>query len=205
MLASEIITKFELQVSDVTELSTSEELSILNRIYQRVCSDRQWEFLKTPAGGTMSGSGINGFYITIPTDFAFFAENSKYADDSSKIIFIGTNYTPYSIVNFSDRRQYKDITGYAYLDLANGKIYFTGTPESTTYEYDYIKFPATLTASDTPVIPARFQDILIYGMATENDVLQLSPKATSYAPENNALYQNYLTDMAFYNSQLQLN
>lgn len=209
--ATQLITTFELQVSDTTELSTSEELSILNRIYQRICGDRAWEFLKTNATGTMSGSGSGGYYITVPSDFAFFYENNNYTENNvanqsntaPKVIFVGSNYTPYQIINYGDRIQYRNRNGYCYLDLANSKIYFTGTPESTTYSMDYIKVPATLTASDTPVIPTRFQDMIVYGMATENDVLQLSPKATSYAPENRALYNQYMLDMQLWDANLQ--
>lgn len=209
--STELIIKFELQVSDVTELSTSEELILLNRIYQRVCSDRPWEFLKTSTLGTMSGSGVDGYYITTPSDFAFFYENMNWTDNaysteinqSPKAIFVGTSNTPYLIVNFADRRQYLGKTGYAYLDLANNKIVFTGTPVSTTYSMDYIKFPATLTADTSPIFPERFQDVLVYGMATENEVMQLSEKAKSYAPENAGLYQSYLDDMALWNANLQ--
>ncbi len=208
--ATEIITTFEAIVDDVTELSTSEELALLNRIYFRVCTERPWEFLKTNATGTMSGSGSDGYYVTIPSDFAFFSENFQYTNNaispqtnaSPKIIFIGSVKTPYQIVNYSDRRQYLGSAGYAYLDLANSKIVFTGTPVYTTYDFDYIKVPATLTGSDTPAIPTRFQSILAFGMAVENDIMQLSPKAQSYAPENQAKYNAYLTDMCYWNSQL---
>jgi len=210
MIASEIITNFELQISDITELSTSEEYIVMNRVYQRVCSDRAWEFLKTALTGTLLGSGIDGFYITVPTDFSFFYDNYNWTDNSiavqlnanPRVIYIGTNKAPYQVVNYSDRYKYLGNGGYCYLDLANNRIVFTGIPIATTYFMDYIKFPATLTASDTPVIPNRFQDILVYGMAVENDIVQLSPKAKSYAPENQALYENYLADLALWNAQL---
>jgi len=210
--ATEIITRFELQVSDITELSTSEELYVLNRVYNKVCGDRPWEFLKTPASGTMSGSGVDGYYITVPDDFAFFSPNYAYTDNAIStqqnavpvVIFVGSNYSPYKVVNFSDRRQYLGQTGFAYLDLANSKIYFTGTPVSTTYSFDYIKVPTALTASDTPVIPTRFQDILVFGMAVDDAIIQLSPKATSYAPENQIKYDSMLLDLAYWNSQLNL-
>jgi hypothetical protein len=158
----------------------------------------------------MLGSGIDGFYITVPSDFAFFIENYQYTNNaispqtnaSPKVIFISTAKNPYQIVNYSDRRQYLGSTGYAYLDLANSKIVFTGTPTSTSYDFDYIKVPAVLTASDTPAIPTRFQSILPFGMAVENDIMQLSPKATSYSPENQAKYNSYLLDMASWNANL---
>lgn len=208
--ATELITIFELQVNDVTELSTSEELMLMNRIYQRVCSDRPWEFLKTSETGTLLGSGTDGFYITIPSDFGYFYENFQWTDNAispqlnsnPKVIYIGTVKTPYQIVNYSDRYKYLGSTGYCYLDLANNKIVFTGVPLSTTYYMDYIKVPATLTGASTPVIPTRFQEVLIYGMAAENEIIQLSPKAKSYAPENLTLYNQYLADMALWNSRL---
>lgn len=210
MTASELITIFELQVNDVTELSTSEELVLMNRIYQRVCSDRPWEFLKTYTTGTMSGSGVDGFYITTPSDFGYFSENYNWTDNAissqlnsnSKVIYIGTNKTPYQIVNYSDRYKYLGNAGHCYLDMANSKIVFTGIPVSTTYYMDYIKVPAVLTGGSTPVIPTRFQEVLVYGMAAENEIIQLSPKAKSYAPENLTLYQQYLADMALWNSRL---
>lgn len=210
--ATEIITSFELQVSDITELSTSEELYVLNRVYQKVCSARPWEFLKTPATGTMSGSGVDGYYVTMPSDFAFFSPNYSYTDNTIStqensapvVIFIGTSYTPYKVVNYSDRRQYLGQTGYAYLDYANSKIVFCGTPVSTTYSFDYIKVPATLIGASTPVIPTRFQDIIVYGMAVDDAILQLSPKATSYASENQAKYDSMMLDLAYWNSQLNL-
>jgi len=211
--ATEIITNFELQVSDVTELSSSEELYILNRVYNKVMSSRPWELLKTPASGTMLGSGVDGFYVTVPSDFAFFSPNYQYTNNTLSaqnnaapvMIFIGTNYSPYQVVNFSDRRQYLGSTGYAYLDLANNKIVFTGTPVSTTYSFDYIKAPIALTAGATPIIPTRFQDVLVYGMAVDNEIIQMSPKATSYAQENQAKYDSMVLDMAYWNAKLILN
>ena len=210
MIASDLILLFESIVDDVTELSISEELALLNRIYFRVCTERPWEFLKTNTTGSMSGSGTDGYYVTVPSDFAFFVENYQYTNNaispqtnaSPKVIFVGTAKTPYQIVNYSDRRQYLGSAGYAYLDLANSKIVFTGTPVATTYDFDYIKVPASLTGSDTPAIPTRFQSILPFGMAVENDIMQLSPKAQSYAPENQARYNAYMLDLQYWNSLL---
>lgn len=214
MTATEIIKSFELQVGDITELSDFEELSILNRVYQKVCSDRPWIFLRTPATGAVL-SDATGSYITMPSDFAFFAENTQYTNNAissgnnadAKAIFIVANnsYNPYQIVNYADRRQYFNKGGYAYLDYVNSIIRFTKPPINGTYEFDYIKVPANLTAASIPVIPNRFQDVLVYGMATQNDILQLSPKATSYFAENQSLYNQYITDIAYWNANMLLN
>ena len=118
---------------------------------------------------------------------------------------MGTDRTPYKIVNFSDRRKYLGNLGYAYLDLANSKIVFTGTPTLTAYSFDYISVPTALVAGTSPVIPTRFQDIIPYGMAAENDIMHQSPKAESYMRENQARYDQYLIDLAYWNAQLILN
>jgi hypothetical protein len=207
-----IITKFELQVSDVTELSTSEEYGVLNRVYNKVCNYRPWEFLKKSSSGAIL-QDADGYYITTPTDFAYFAENNQATNNtispqnnaSPKVIFIGTKYAPYQIVNWSDRRQYKDYTGVAYLDVVNGKIRFTNTPEAFTYEFDYIMVPPVLVVGASPLTPERFDDVYHFGMAVEDSIMQLSPKATSYAQENQAKYQSMLDDISYWNSQLIMN
>lgn len=212
MTTTEIITLFELVVDDVTELSTSEETALVNRIYNRICNGHVWEFLKTNATGSIL-SDADGYYITLPDNFAFFVENNQYTDNSigvnnnasPKVVFVGTNYQRYQIVNYSDRRQYRNKDGYCYLDLANSKIRFTYTPVAFTYDFDYCKVPATLTAATSPVFPARFHEMIAYFMATENDVLQLSPKATSYKDDNTVIARNYLLDMKHWNSMLILN
>lgn len=204
-----IITNFELQVSDVTELSTSEELMVLNRVYNKVCDARPWEFLKTQASGSILSDATSS-YITLPTNFNYFSENNQYTDNSispqnnasPRVVFVGTNYSPYQVVNFGDRRQYRNQDGYCYLDLAGGKIRFFVTPQQSTYEFDYIKIPTALVAGADPETPARFDDIYEYAMAVEDSILQLSPKATSYKDENERLYANRMADMAYYNANL---
>lgn len=209
MTSDTIITQFELQVSDVTELSTSEEYVVLNRVYNKICNFRPWEFLKTSASGSIL-SDADGFYITAPTDFAYFANNHNNTEDyigtdTPKVIFIGSNYEPYTIVNWSDRRQYRNKSGYAYYDIGAGEIRLTGaTIVATTYEFDYIKTPTALATSLSPIFPARFHDILVYGMAVDNEIIQMSPKATSYVADNQAKYQGIFDDMSYWNANLQM-
>lgn len=208
MTSDTIITQFELQVSDLTELSTAEEYVVLNRVYNKICNFRPWEFLKKSASGTIL-SDSEGYYITAPSDFAYFANNHNNTEDyistdTPKVIFVGTNYDPYMIVNWSDRRQYRNKSGYAYYDIAQGKIRFTGTPVSTTYEFDYVSIPTALVAGASPIFPSRFHDILVYGMAIDDAIIQMSPKATSYAAENQAKYQGIFDDMSWWNANLMI-
>lgn len=219
MLTSAIITQFERQVDDITELSSAEELTLANRVYLRICRDRGWEWLKKPAAGSIVLDGTTGlYYIAIPSDFAMFAPNADETENFTEnqsgkapmVIFVGSKFTKYQIVNFSERRQYRNRPGFAYLDFANSKIWLTDptAPYELTYEFDYIKVPVDLTLSTAPAVPAQFAqpmaDAIMYGMATENDVLQLSDKAKSYLKENNAFYEKTMLDMQYMNANLQL-
>lgn len=219
--AEDIIVSFELQVNDITELSSDEELEILNRVYLQTCNDRDYEFLKKEASGSIS-TDANGAFITLPTDFSHIPVNNNYTDNSigidnnaaPKVIFIvnGNTLLPYQVINWSDRRQYIGRSGYAYVDLTynlttypNGILRFTGgtagIPPYTSYTYDYIKVPPLLAVGDYPLMPGKFHDMLVFKMATENDVLQLSPKATSMQQDNEARYQQWKMDLDFWNSQ----
>lgn len=212
MTTSSIIILFESLVNDVTELSDVEELSLANRVYQRIANDRNWEFLKTSVSGTAT-SDIIGTYITAPTDFSQFSDNNSYTDNSienqnnaaPKVIFIGTNYEPYQLINYSDRRQYRNRGNYAYFDPSDSKIRFTATPISTIYEFDYIKVPADLTLITSPIFPARFHELVAYMMAVDNEIMQISPKATSYRAENEDKADKILTDMRWWDSNQKMN
>lgn len=209
--AAQIITAFELQVDDLTELSSAEELQILNRIYQRICAMMPWEFLKDFDSGSTS-SDATSTYIDIPNDFAYFVENYQptqtfeqvYSNASPKVVYVGTDYEPWQIVNWSDRRRYRNQSGICYYDRPNSKIRFTATPNSSTYEFDYVKTPDDLTTSDTPLLPGQFHDMLSYAMAVEQDIVDKSEKARSYAAENNAKFQEDLRQMRYWNAQQNL-
>lgn len=212
MQASEIIDSFEQYVDDLTELSSTQELALLNKIYYKVSSELDWEILKSNASGTLANANT----ITVPTDFENFTANYQYTDNSysteinQKPVVIRLN-APTStkiiqIINWSDREQYTNNDGWAYYSPATGLITFT-YPQSVgaTYSFDYKKTPAALTTSSSPVFPARFHPIFYHGMAVDDYVIQLFDKAKSYARENQAMYDSYLTDLKYWNMKLQMN
>jgi hypothetical protein len=212
MTGNQIIDKFNLYSDNSTELSASEELDLLNKVIQKIAMNRPWEALKTQASGTILNAG-GVYYITLPADFAYLISNNASTDNSTgtennaspTVIFVGSSYTPYQVVNFSDRRQYLNTIGYAYLDLANSRIVFAQDPsdDGTTYEFDYIKFPATIVATDTPVFPpARFHEMIAHAMAADEELIEKFPRANSYANDNLEKYDGYLSDMAYWNSML---
>lgn len=207
MQTNEIIEKFRLYVDDGTELSSAEELDLAEKVYQKICSNRPWEFLKETATGSIVSNEI-----TLPSDFSYFANNYQSTDSnvaqdqvtSPKVIFVGTNLDPYRVVNFTDRRKYAN-QSVCYIDPSDSKIKFLSTPTGTSYEFDYIKVPSSLTLGTSPIFPARFHDAIAYGMAVDDFAIQLFDKARSYAAENQVKYNGIIQDMAFWNAQFLFN
>lgn len=206
MTATEIIAKFELYVDDTTELSSSEELALLNKIYFRVSSSRAWEILKKEATGTMTSTTT----ITLPSDFEYFVENYGYTDNQTsrnlntkgQVVFVNNN--PFFIVNWSDRKQYENNNGVCYLDYRNSVIKFpVAQSASATYSFDYKYTPTALTLGTSPVFPERFHDVFYHGMAVDDMIIQLFDKARSYARENEIAYNSFLGDMEYWNANLQ--
>lgn len=203
LTGAEIIAKFELYVDDGTELSSAEELDLLNKIYRKVCRYRPWEFLKKPCTTAISSNAI-----TLPTDFAFLANNYQSTDSSvatqsetaPKVVFVGTNLTPVRFVNYSDRRQYQN-QNVCYIDPTSSSIKFVRTQTETTAEFDYIRVPDALTTGTSPVFHSDFHDILYHGMASDDYIIQQFDKARSYAKENTDKYNAYLLDMSYTNAQ----
>ncbi len=211
MTKTETITLFELIVNDITELSTSEEQALYDRVYNRICLDRPWEFLKKTGSGTIL-SDADGYYITAPSDFAFFVPSTQYTNNSisndndaaPNAVFVGSNNAPYQVINWSDRRQYTDQTRFVYYQPSDDTIRFNGNPSSdgTTYSFDYMSVPTSTAAGSSPALPTRFHEMIAYGMATENDVLQLSDKARSYKNENQRIFDDYMEKLAYWNANL---
>lgn len=206
MTKQNVIDKFHLFMDDSTELSSSEESDLFDKIYQQVCNDRPWEVLKKAYTGVIANDGTN-YYVTKPADFNQFLQNNNYSDDSyiagGPVVFVGSAYTPYKIVSWSDRRQYRNQTGYAYLDLVLGKIIFTGTPNTgDAVEYDYKFIPPNLATTDSIALFPIAQDVFYHGMCADEFIIEQSDKAKSYRNENLARYQDFLADMALWNANL---
>lgn len=211
MLASDIIKKFELYVDDATELSDTEELALLQKIFNKVWAAKPWEFAKATVSGTYALTTPN---IPKPADFSNFLENNQATNNAvgiennaaPKVIFIGSALQAFQIINWSDRRQYRNKSGYAYLDLPNSGITFTGAMQSPDlYEFDYKKQPPTLIlGAEIPGIPAEFHDMLYHGMAVDDEIILRFPRAQSYAQDNQANYNAYLASLSMWNANLQL-
>lgn len=198
MTGTQIIAKFNLQVDDSSELSDVEALDLANDIYGDICDDRQWEWLKKTYTGTTSTSVS---YVALPSDFRELSLNK----DNRSVIFVGTSYREYEVIPFSSRRDYRDQDGFAYIDVANSRLYFTKQPTSAeSIEYDYIRIPDDLLTSTSPVFRAGFHPIIAYGMAARFNLLEQTEKSISYRKENLDLYNETLSQMAVEDANIKL-
>lgn len=203
MTKSDIIIKAQLYLDDLSELSTAEFSDLFDKIYNRVCAFKAWEFTKKSHAGTTTGAE----YIALPSDFASLALNHNHTDSSTEadrpVVFVGSTYAPYKVVSWSDRRQYRGQSNVCWVDIVNERLYFGSAPTSgEAVEFDYLSVMPDLADGDEPAFPARFHDILYHGMVADELMIEQSDKATSYAPENTREYNRYLDDMAVWNARL---
>lgn len=194
MDSAKIISKFELYVDDGTELSATDELELLNKKYQEVCSIMPWEFLKKGFSGTISGTSID-----LPTDFQYILETEVNAT-VGRFVFMGDRY--FQLVNFQDRRLYQN-SGYCWVNLGTSKLEFSESL-SGTITYDYVHIPDDLELDDEPIFPKRFHHILYHLMASDDYAIQQFDKAKSYANENEAKAEKILEQMKIWNANLQV-
>lgn len=190
MTGTEIITRFNLQIDDSSELSDGEALDLANEVYEDICNDRPWEWLRATATGTMS---LSVPYIALPSDFKKVMPN----DMNEAVVFVGTLRTPYRVVSYANRHEYRDQYGYCYIDVPNARLVFTKQPTvADAIEYDYVKVQTALTTGTSPLFREGFHKIIPYGMAAAFNPIEHTDKAESYQRENQQKYNDLLSDMA---------
>ncbi len=199
MTGEDIISRFELQIDDASELSSEESLALANEVYFDVSNDRDWEWLKSTATGTTSTSVP---YIALPSNFKKLMPNKN----NESVVFVGTDYSEYKVVPFSSRRDYRDQDGFCYLDMVNRRLYFTLQPTSAeAIEYDYLTIPTAITTTTGPVVDTtQFGNMIAYGMAAKFNPIEQTDKSESYSKENKATYLGILSDLAIEDANVKL-
>ena len=210
MTGQDILNKFHTYTGDQSELSTAEELDLLNNVYQDILSERPWEFLKKVATGTLAVQSDGSATATLPSDFRYFIENNQYTDISrqqynnavGKVVFTGPNYTPNQIINYSDRRQFRTQSGYCYVDIVQNKLVFPVAPSDLTYEFDYIYRWSDIGLNDSPIFPSEFHYMIYQLMAVDSVIINLFDRSHSYAKENQEGAAVNLKALRYWNSML---
>jgi len=204
MTKEEIIVKAQLYLDDTSELSTQEFSDLFDKVYNKINTNRVWEGTKKEGTGTTSTSVP---YVALESDFLSLVANNNYTESNyyanRPVIFRGTTYKPYSVISWSDRRQYRNTDGYAFIDFANQRVEFTKQPSvAESIEYDYQASMPVLGDTDEPWFPREYHDAIYHDMVADDFVLQHSDKAKSYANENRELGKQVLERMIMWNSRL---
>lgn len=205
MTKEDIIAKFHLFMDDTTDLSSEEESDLFDKVLDSIYSDRPWEFLKKEYTGTTSTSLP---YIALPSDFRYLTANNNATDieteASRPVVFVGSTYSPYEVVNYSDRRAYRNKDGFCYIDAVNNRLYFTLQPSSAlAVEFDYCHMPEHLDLTEEPLMKEEYRHAIYHGMCVDDFIIQQSEKARSYAAENQMMFKKFMDAMAGYNANLQ--
>lgn len=204
MTKSEIITKAQLYLDDTSELSDAEFSDLFDMKYRDLNTRKPWEGTKAEGTGTTSTSVP---YISLAADFRYLTANANHTgseyEASRPVVYVGSAYDPYQVVSWSDRRSYRDQTGYVYVDFPNLRLYFTQQPtQALAVEYDYHRVMPDLTDNDEPWFPEEFHPWLFHEMVVDDFMTQQSEKARSYAPENQVAADRYYRNMCYWNSNL---
>lgn len=203
MTKQEIIEKAQLYLDDTSELSTAEFGDLFDKMYNKVNTSRPWEGTKKEFSGTTDGNE----YISLPSDFLHLTENANHTDSSyaseRPVVFFDTTYTPLEVVSWSDRRQYRNSGSHAFVDIVNGRLYFTKALDSgKPIEFDYFSQMPVLALAESPWFPREFHDIIYHMMVSDDYMIQQSDKAKSYAAENRAAGEQFLEQMVMWNARL---
>lgn len=204
MTKSQIITKAQLYLDDSSELSTQEFSDLFDKFYRIFNSSHTWEGTKAEGTGTTSTSVE---YVALPADFLYLTANHNHTDQSYEadrpVVFRGTTYKPYYIVSWSDRRQYRNTEGYAYIDFPNSRLYFTKQPAlAEAVEFDYHAQQPALATDESPWFPEEYHDWIYHRMVSDDYMIQQSPKGKSYANENRAAAEEIMNNAKYWNAQL---
>lgn len=195
-------------MDDTSDLSSSEESDLFDKIYNSICNDRPWEFLKNAATGSLSTTVP---YVSLPASFSYILQNANHTDSSYPsefpVVWVskdnGVTWSPFKVVSWSDRRQYRNRDGYCYVDIVNSRLVFALQPTGAwLYEFDYKAYPTALALTDTPAFPSGYHDVIYHGMCVDEFIIQQSDKAKSYLAENQAKFTKWFTDLAYWNANL---
>jgi hypothetical protein len=204
MTKQEIITRFNLFIDDMSDLSSTEESQLFDKQYRKINASRPWEGTKAE-GSTTTSTSLQ--YVTLASDFLYLTPNANHTDSSyaseRPVVFRGSDYRKYEVVSWSDRRQYRESDKHAWIDFPNLRLYFSKVPTTVeAVEYDYNKQMPALELNESPWFPEEYQDALYHMMCADSFVIQQSDKAKSYRNENEKIAKDIVEQMAYWNSQL---
>lgn len=81
--------------------------------------------------------------------------SSSVSGANSSVVFVGTTFSPYLVIPFSQRNNYRNASNVCYIDIPNQRLVFTLQPTSAqAITYDYIKVAADILIGTSPIFRA---------------------------------------------------
>lgn len=162
MTVTQIREHFQWLVDDDT-LDEDRELALMNVAYDEINIERRWVYLLS-ADETLNIAAGDTTYA-VPADFMFTDKITLFNDVRT--------YVEFKPVPFRKRLEYKNVSGYYYVDVKNAQIVFLCPDDMTTYAgwsliHDYAYQPAQFTDNtDEPVFNRAFHVLIAYQMAKQ--------------------------------------
>lgn len=192
MTGQQCIDKFHNFVSD--ELDSDFELQLVNDGKEAVESELQLEITKkvNTSGSTTAGQ-TSATSRALPTDFYL-----------PLTIYIGP--TPCYPIPFEKQQEFRDVSGYYWIDLANDVYYLTGVQGSAQTIYFYYQYETpSLSVSTSAVWPERFHKLIPFEMARLYWQIDQGEKNRAWTPEYQADYLRWKHLMQDWDARLKLN
>ncbi|MEW6126728.1 MAG: hypothetical protein AB1757_06795 [Acidobacteriota bacterium] len=192
MTGSQILEKFHNLIGD--DLGADFELQLANDAKNSIETELELEITKKLNSSLSTSAGQT--YTTsraLPSDFL-----------SPLVIRVGTQKV-YPIP-FEAQIDYREISGYYWIDLANDVFYLTGTQGSAqTIYFFYQRETDDLTTATSPIWPTRFHSLIPYEMARKYFAIDAGEKGRSWSPEMQLYYTELKNQMIQWDHKLKLN
>lgn len=162
MNVQEIREHFQWLIDDDT-IDETRELILMNVAYDEINIERRWVYLLSSDESLNVAAGDTTY--AVPADFMFTDKITLFNDVRT--------YVEFKPVPFRKRLEYKNVSGYYYVDVKNGQIVFLCADDMTIYAgwsliHDYAYQPAQFTTDgDEPVFNRAFHPIIAYQMAKQ--------------------------------------
>lgn len=204
LTGQQIIEKFETYTDDTTDLSSDEELILANDKLKLIYMEQPWEFLRRKKTGTVEVDGK----ITLATDFDEFMENFSddptYGEPVMKVIFIGSQKSPYLVVPMGQRNA-NNFSNVCWIDPSDGKVNFSQNPGTgASYEFDYKLAPEDITINTSPKLPPEYHPMVVFSMLIDEEIIKKAEKARSSMQDNAVQYQRYMKNLKLRDARFKL-
>lgn len=191
MTGQDILNTFHTLIGD--ELDSDFELELANEAKGEIETELELEITKKLDSSNSTTSGQTSTTAkTLPTDFF-----------TPLDIYIGTQcYRP---VPFEKQQEYKDSSGFYWIDHASGEYHICGVQGSSQPIYFFYQYETPDIELDTsPVWKNRFHSLIAYHMARTYFLVDQPEKARSWLPEYENRYQSKKRLMIDWDAKLKL-